>query len=60
MPNVVAALKEGKTIEEAIAAQATLREAFKNQETTVTTVRITEAEKADKPLAASIIDIFKN
>lgn len=44
MPSVVAALKEGKTIEEAIEAQTKLREAFEEQ-ANVTSVRITEAER---------------
>lgn len=60
MPNIVAALKEGKTVEEAIASQTKLREAFVEHQPTVTTVRITEAERKDQPLSASILDIFKN
>lgn len=44
MPNVVTALKEGKTIAEAIDAQTKLREAFA-EASTVTTVRITEADR---------------
>ena len=60
MPNIVAALKEGKTIEEAIASQSKLREAFVEHQPTVTTVRITEADRQEKTLGASILDIFKN
>ena len=44
MANVVTALKEGKTIAEAIDAQTKLREAFA-EASTVTTVRITEADR---------------
>lgn len=44
MANVVTALKEGKTIAEAIDAQTKLREAFAAQ-TVVTNVTITEAER---------------
>lgn len=44
MAGVVTALKEGKTIEEAIEAQVTLREAFA-EHTVVTQVQITEAAK---------------
>src|SRR5690606_21348733 len=50
MPNIIAALKEGKTVEEAIASQTTLREAFVAHQPTVTTVRITEAERQNKTL----------
>lgn len=60
MPNIVAALKEGKSIEEAIAAQSKLREAFVEHQPTVTSVRITEAERQEKSLGDSILDIFKN
>ena len=44
MANVVTALKEGKTIAEAIDAQTKLREAFA-EASTVTTVQITEADR---------------
>lgn len=46
MPNVVAALQEGKTIDEAIEAQTKLREAFEAQSNS-TTVRITEADRTE-------------
>ena len=46
MANVVTALKEGKTIAEAIDAQTKLREAFA-EASTVTTVQITEADRND-------------
>lgn len=45
MPNIVASIKEGKTIEEAIDSQTKLREAFAAN-ATVTQVQITEADKA--------------
>lgn len=60
MPNIIAAIKEGKSIEDAIASQAKLREAFVEHQPTVTTVRITEADRQDKSVSASILDIFKN
>lgn len=44
MPNIVTAVKEGKTIAEAIESQTKLREAFA-EASTVTTVRITEADR---------------
>lgn len=43
MPGVIVALKEGKTVEDAIKAQTELREAFAAH-TTVTNVQITEAD----------------
>lgn len=52
MPGVVTALKEGKTIEEAIEAQVKLREAFA-EHTVVTQVQIKEA---DNPSGASLSD----
>lgn len=60
MPNIIAALKEGKTVEEAIASQTALREAFVAHQPTVTTVRITEADRQEKTLTDSILDKFKN
>ena len=44
MPNVVASLKEGKTIAEAIESQTKLREAFAETQS-ITNVRITEADR---------------
>lgn len=46
MPNVIAGIKEGKTIEEAIEAQTKLREAFV-ESAAVTSVRITESDRAE-------------
>lgn len=46
MPGVVSALKEGKTIEEAIEAQTKLREAFVSA-APVTEVRITESDRGE-------------
>lgn len=60
MPGVIAELKEGKSIEDAIAAQVTLREAFVEQ-ANATTVRITEADKAAPTnLRAAVLETFKN
>lgn len=60
MPGVVAALKEGKTIEEAIEAQTKLREAFEEQ-ANVTSVRITEAERnKGTDLRSSILSTFNS
>ena len=60
MPNVVAALKEGKTIEEAIEAQTKLREAFEEQ-ANITSVRITEAERnKGTDLRSSILSTFNS
>lgn len=60
MPNVVTALKEGKTIEEAIAAQTALREAFVEQ-ANETTVRITEAKReTGNDLRANILSTLNS
>lgn len=44
MPNIVAALKEGKTVAEAIESQTKLREAFA-ESATITQVQITESDR---------------
>lgn len=60
MPSVVAALKEGKTIAEAIEAQTKLREAFEEQ-ANVTSVRITEAQrKTGSSLRDNILSTFNS
>lgn len=60
MPNIVAAIKEGKTVEDAIASQTKLREAFAEYKPAVTNVKIVEAERKDVPLSNAILDIFNN
>lgn len=60
MPNIVAAIKEGKTVEEAIASQTTLREAFTNHQPAITTVKIVEADGKPKSLPDAILNIFNN
>lgn len=60
MPSVVTALKEGKTIEEAIEAQTKLREAFEEQANT-TSVRITEAaRKTGTDLRSNILSTLNS
>lgn len=60
MPGIVSAVESGKTIEEAIAAQVALREAFVTQETQ-TNVRIIEAERdAGSNLRTSILSTFNS
>lgn len=60
MPSVVTALKEGKTIEEAIEAQTKLREAFEEQ-ANITSVRITEAaRKTGTDLRSDILSTFNS
>lgn len=59
MPGVVSALKEGKTIDEAIEAQVKIREAFTNS-TVVTNVIIKEAHDKPVSLSAGILDIMND
>lgn len=60
MSNVVTALKEGKTIEEAIGAQTAIREAFEAQ-AMATSVRITEAaSKTGKDLRSNILSTLNS
>ena len=60
MPSVVTALKEGKTIAEAIEAQTKLREAFEEQANT-TSVRITEAaRKTGTDLRSNILSTLNS
>lgn len=60
MPNVVASLMEGKSIDEAIEAQTKLREAFIEQ-ANATSVRITEAQRnTEQDLRSSILSIVNS
>lgn len=60
MPNVVASLMEGKSIDEAIEAQTKLREAFVEQ-ANATSVRITEAQRnTGQDLRSNILSIVNS
>lgn len=60
MPGIVAAVKEGKTVDEAIAAQTQLREAFDAHVPAVTTVRITEADTQTLSARDQVLAALKN
>ena len=61
IPGVVTAVKEGKTIADAVAGQVALREAFKAHAPAVTTVRITEsAREPEGSTRDQVLAAFKN
>lgn len=59
LPNIVTAIKEGKTVAEAIESQTKLREAFA-QSATITQVKITEADRpAEGDLRSQILSAVR-
>lgn len=60
MSNVFASVRAGKTVDEAIAEQTKLREAFMEHSMSAGSVRITEASGKTEPSAQSTKDIILN